>query len=132
MPAVVNKGFGPTAQAADTERPALEIKGVSKFFVQGKRRIQALQDVSVRIARGCITGLIGPDGAGKTTLMRLSACLLKPAAGAITVLGIDAASDPLTVQASIGYMPQRFGLYEESTQPSHRRCDQQYSSGRPC
>ena len=113
MPAVVNKGFGPTAQAADTERPALELKGVSKFFVQGKRRIQALQDVSVRIARGCITGLIGPDGAGKTTLMRLSACLLKPLAGAITVLDIDAIADPLKVQASIGYMPQRFGLYED-------------------
>ena len=113
MPAAVNKGFGPTATAADPKRPALEFKGVSKFFMQGKRRIPALQDVDVRIARGCITGLIGPDGAGKTTLMRLAACLLKPVFGAITVLDIDAIADPLKVQASIGYMPQRFGLYED-------------------
>ena len=113
MPAAVDKGFGPTASADDPERPALEFKGVSKFFMQGKRRIPALQDVHVRIARGCITGLIGPDGAGKTTLMRLATCLLKPVAGAITVLDIDAIADPLKVQASIGYMPQRFGLYED-------------------
>jgi ABC-2 type transport system ATP-binding protein len=113
MPAAVNKENEVPVQSADTERPALELEGVSKYFFQGKRRIPALQEVSIRIARGRITGLIGPDGAGKTTLMRLSACLLKPAAGAITVLDIDAISDPLKVQASIGYMPQRFGLYED-------------------
>jgi ABC-2 type transport system ATP-binding protein len=113
MPAAVNKENEVPVQSADTERPALELEGVSKYFFQGKRRIPALHEVSIRIARGRITGLIGPDGAGKTTLMRLSACLLKPAAGAITVLDIDAISEPLKVQASIGYMPQRFGLYED-------------------
>ena len=71
MPAAVNKEEGVPVQSADTEPPALEFEGVSKFFFQGKRRIAALQEVSICIARGRITGLIGPDGAGKTTLMRL-------------------------------------------------------------
>ncbi|MDY0040676.1 MAG: ATP-binding cassette domain-containing protein, partial [Desulforhabdus sp.] len=62
---------------------------------------------------GVITGLIGPDGAGKTTFMRLAAGLLVPDEGRITVLGLDATRDSLAVQASIGYMPQRFGLYED-------------------
>ncbi|MFO7685592.1 MAG: ATP-binding cassette domain-containing protein [Desulfobacterales bacterium] len=113
MPAAVNQGSGAPIQGADSERPALEFKGVSKFFFQGNRLIPALDTVSLGIGRGRVTGLIGPDGAGKTTLMRLSAGLLKPATGAITVLDIDAVSNPLTVQASIGYMPQRFGLYED-------------------
>jgi ABC-2 type transport system ATP-binding protein len=59
--------------------------------------------------------LIGPDGAGKTTLMRLIAGLLLPDHGRIVVLGTDVARDPLRVQQSIGYMPQRFGLYEDLT-----------------
>ncbi len=113
MAAVVNRGFGVSANTADTQRPALKLEGVSKFFFQGKRRITAIHNVSIRIAGGRITGLIGPDGAGKTTLMRLSACLLKPAAGSITVLDIDAVADPMKVQSNIGYMPQRFGLYED-------------------
>jgi ABC-2 type transport system ATP-binding protein len=69
--------------------------------------------VSLDVPRGSITGLIGPDGAGKTTLMRLTAGLLKPDAGQLDVLGIDASREPLKVQASLGYMPQRFGLYED-------------------
>ncbi|MFZ1201644.1 MAG: ATP-binding cassette domain-containing protein [Desulfobacterales bacterium] len=113
MPKASQRKGAASVQNGDPDQPALEFKGVSKFFVQGRRRIPALQDVSVRIARGRITGLIGPDGAGKTSLMRLSACLLKPAAGAVTVLDIDALAEPLKVQASIGYMPQRFGLYED-------------------
>lgn len=60
-----------------------------------------------------MTGLIGPDAAGKTTLMRLITGLLVPDEGRISVLGMDAALEPLAVQASIGYMPQRFGLYED-------------------
>jgi ABC-2 type transport system ATP-binding protein len=62
-----------------------------------------------------VTGLIGPDGAGKTTLMRLCAGLLTPESGHLRALGIDVVRDPLKVQASVGYMPQRFGLYEDLT-----------------
>lgn len=62
-----------------------------------------------------VTGLIGPDAAGKTTLMRLVAGLLLPDEGEITALGLDVRRKPLDVQSSLGYMPQRFGLYEDLT-----------------
>ena len=71
--------------------------------------------MSARAARAQITGLVGPDGAGKTTLMRLIAGLLRPDAGRIEVLGLDVARNPLGVQSRLGYMPQRFGLYEDLT-----------------
>ncbi len=94
---------------------ALEVDGVSKAFHLGARRVQALQQVSFRVRHGVVTGLVGPDAAGKTTLMRLAAGLLEPDAGRISVLGFDAAGQSLQVQATIGYMPQRFGLYEDLT-----------------
>ncbi|MFW6239677.1 MAG: ATP-binding cassette domain-containing protein [Thermodesulfobacteriota bacterium] len=93
--------------------PALVLDGVSRTFTEGKRTIHALREVSLEVPRGKVTGLIGPDGAGKTTLMRLAVCLLAPDAGSISVLGIDALKKPLAVQATVGYMPQRFGLYED-------------------
>ena len=58
---------------------------------------------------------MGPDGAGKTTLMRMAAGLMTADGGKLTVLGVDAAADPAQIQARIGYMPQRFGLYEDLT-----------------
>jgi len=94
---------------------ALEVNGVSKTFHVGARQVQALQQVSFRVRHGVVTGLVGPDAAGKTTLLRLAAGLLVPDAGAITVLGMDATTQSLQVQGAIGYMPQRFGLYEDLT-----------------
>jgi ABC-2 type transport system ATP-binding protein len=73
----------------------------------------ALRDISAAIEPGIITGLIGPDAAGKTTLMRLLAGLLRADSGQITVLGHDMAKDAAAAHAAIGYMPQRFGLYED-------------------
>ncbi|WP_305075470.1 ATP-binding cassette domain-containing protein [Propionivibrio sp.] len=95
--------------------PILVADRLAKAFVAGQQRIRALDAVSFAVAPGSITGLIGPDGAGKTTLMRLTAGLLVPDAGTIHVFGLDATRDALTVQASLGYMPQRFGLYEDLT-----------------
>jgi ABC-2 type transport system ATP-binding protein len=92
---------------------ALVLEGVSKAFRAGGRTIQALDAVSLQVPYGKVTGLIGPDAAGKTTLMRLTAALLLPDAGTIRVLGMDVAAEPLAVQSAIGYMPQRFGLYED-------------------
>ena len=92
---------------------ALEARGVSKRFLAPGREIEALRDVSLRVRHGNVTGLIGPDGAGKTTLMRVAAGLLVQDAGSLRVLGLDATRDALAVQASLGYMPQRFGLYED-------------------
>jgi ABC-2 type transport system ATP-binding protein len=100
--------------AAETET-ALTVHHVFKSFVAGGRSIQALQDVSFNVRHGVVTGLVGPDAAGKTTLMRLAAGLLVADAGSLSILGMDAATQSLQVQGAIGYMPQRFGLYEDLT-----------------
>jgi len=91
----------------------LRAVGLTKSFVTGTRQVTALDGVDLSVHGGRVTGLIGPDGAGKTTLMRLAAGLLAPNAGAIEVLGQDATRESLAVQSAIGYMPQRFGLYED-------------------
>jgi ABC-2 type transport system ATP-binding protein len=91
----------------------LRAEGLSKSFHAGGRTVTALDAVSLSIRAGEVTGLIGPDGAGKTTLMRLAAGLLLPDAGRISALGLDATHESLAVQALLGYMPQRFGLYED-------------------
>ncbi len=94
---------------------ALRFDNVTKTFRTAQRDIVALKDLSVSVAAGGVTGLIGPDGAGKTTLMRLASALLRPDAGSVTVLGLDARRQALEIQSRIGYMPQRFGLYEDLT-----------------
>jgi ABC-2 type transport system ATP-binding protein len=91
----------------------LILKRVTKGFTTGKRRVQALHEVSLRVRPHLITGLLGPDGAGKTTLMRLATGLLEADGGEIAVLGLDPGQDALTIQRMVGYMPQRFGLYED-------------------
>jgi len=75
----------------------------------------ALDTLSFTIGAGQVTGIVGPDGAGKTTLMRLLAGLLKPSEGRATVCGYDTIKDALGLHHAIGYMPQRFGLYEDLT-----------------
>ncbi|BEQ14586.1 ATP-binding cassette domain-containing protein [Desulfoferula mesophila] len=101
--------------ASDKQDPALVLQGVSKGFHSGGRDVMALDNVSASVQRGIVTGLVGPDAAGKTTLMRLVAGLLLPDEGQITALGLDVRRAPLAVQSSLGYMPQRFGLYEDLT-----------------
>jgi len=96
------------------QQPVLRLQGVSKrFAAPGGRVIAALDQLDLVVGSGRVTGLIGPDGAGKTTLMRLAAGLLRPDEGGVTVLGLDSVREPLEVQSSVGYMPQRFGLYED-------------------
>ncbi len=67
------------------------------------------------IESGEIFGLVGPDGAGKTTVMRMLAGVMRPDEGSITIDGIDVVADPEEVKHHISYMPQRFGLYEDLT-----------------
>jgi ABC-2 type transport system ATP-binding protein len=76
-------------------------------------RVEALNGVSIDVAHATLTALVGPDGAGKTTLIRLAAGLMLPDGGDLKILGIDVAAEPQRVQDRIGYMPQRFGLYED-------------------
>ena len=77
--------------------------------------VQALDGVSLEVGHGELTALIGPDGAGKTTLIRLAAGLLRADSGTLKVLDVEVAVDPQRVQDRISYMPQRFGLYEDLT-----------------
>ncbi len=96
---------------ATEDKPVLvQLNAVVKRFGDGE---PALDDVSGEIRAGEITGLVGPDGAGKTTLIRLMTGLMQPEAGRITVLGHDARTEAHAIQTAIGYMPQRFGLYED-------------------
>lgn len=92
---------------------AIQIVGVSKFFSGGEK--PSLDSITVSIPEGMITGLVGPDGAGKTTLMRLMAGLLSPTHGHINVLGLDTVKDSVRLHDITGYMPQKFGLYEDLT-----------------
>ena len=75
--------------------------------------VRALDGISMEAPDGALTALVGPDGAGKTTLIRLIAGLLRADSGRLDVLGIDVAATPQAVQDRVGYMPQRFGLYED-------------------
>jgi ABC-2 type transport system ATP-binding protein len=77
--------------------------------------VRALDGVSLRAEHGTLTALVGPDGAGKTTLIRLMTGLMTADSGELKVLDIDIAADPQQIQRRIGYMPQRFGLYEDLT-----------------
>ena len=75
----------------------------------------AVDDISLNIAEGEIFGLIGPDGAGKTTTMRVGATAMLPSAGTVRVDGYDVVREAESVRRSIGYMPQRFALYRDLT-----------------
>lgn len=75
----------------------------------------AVAPLNCTILKGYVTGLVGPDGAGKTTLMRMLAGLLKPDEGSARVLGLDPIKDDGPLHAMLGYMPQKFGLYEDLT-----------------
>ena len=94
--------------------PTVIVQDLRKTFVgpDGKT-FAAIDRVSMTVRAGELTALVGPDGAGKTTLIRMMAGLLKPDSGSLRVLGIDVAADPQPVQDRISYMPQRFGLYED-------------------
>jgi ABC-2 type transport system ATP-binding protein len=88
---------------------AAKLEGLRKEFGP----VAALGGISAELPRGLILGLVGPDGAGKTTLIRLLAGLMEPTAGTIEVLGRSPLAEGGQTQAEVGYMPQRFGLYED-------------------
>ena len=89
--------------------PAARVAGLVKTFGATK----ALAGITAELPTGRVLGLVGPDGAGKTTLIRLLAGLMEPTAGTVEVLGRTPRVEGGTTQAQTGYMPQRFGLYED-------------------
>jgi ABC-2 type transport system ATP-binding protein len=89
----------------------IEITGLKKEFDS----VIAIQDLSMKIEKGEMVGLVGPDGAGKTTLMRILSSIMAPTSGTATVAGLDIVKDSEKLKEKIGYMPQRFGLYEDLT-----------------
>jgi ABC-2 type transport system ATP-binding protein len=92
---------------------AIQARCLRKSFRRGTGElVQALDDVSIEARQGALTALVGPDGAGKTTLIRLAAGLMAPDAGTLEVLGLKVAENAQEIQDRLGYMPQRFGLYE--------------------
>ena len=90
---------------------AIEVKNVSKSY--GK--VKALDDVSFSVEKGEVFGLIGPDGAGKTTLYRILCTLLKPDSGTSAVDGFDTVNQMKEIRKHVGYMPGRFSLYQDLT-----------------
>ena len=89
------------------------LDAVQKIFPRTEK--PALTNLSATLLPGRITGLVGPDGAGKTTLIRLMAGLLTPTSGTIRITGLDPIEDATPLRQIIGYMPQKFGLYEDLT-----------------
>ncbi|HEY3588569.1 MAG TPA: ATP-binding cassette domain-containing protein [Buttiauxella sp.] len=91
----------------------IALQGLMKQF-PGQEK-PAVASLNCEIRTGAVTGLVGPDGAGKTTLMRMLAGLLKPTEGTASVIGLDPVEDDRALHAVLGYMPQKFGLYEDLT-----------------
>lgn len=89
----------------------IQIRNLSKSYGP----VQAVHDLSFDVREGEIFGLIGPDGAGKTTLFRILATLLLPDAGSATIAGLDVVKNYRQLRQSIGYMPGRFSLYQDLT-----------------
>jgi len=111
----MNRRDGSASHHESTVDAVITLHDVSRKFQAEKRSVVALDQVTVEVKSHMVTGLIGPDGAGKTTLMRLIAGILLPDQGRVLTMGMDASTDFLQIQSSIGYMPQHFGLYEDLT-----------------
>ncbi len=99
------------AQAAQSAAALIETHGLSKSFKQ----VEAVRGLDLVVQPGELFGLIGPDGAGKTTTLRLLAGLLEPSGGRATVAGYDLANQSEAIKPLIGYMAQEFSLYGELT-----------------
>jgi len=95
----------------ENSQPMVEVKNVTMHF----NNIEAVKDISLNIASGDVLGLVGSDGAGKSTLLRLIATMIKPVQGEIYINGLNVVSEKQKIKNIIGYMPQRFGLYQDLT-----------------
>src|SRR5918993_2347638 len=92
---------------------AVVVNNLSKVY--GKEKIQAVESVSFSVGKGELFGLIGPDGAGKTSIFRMLTTLLLPDSGNATVDGFDIVKDYKKIRNTVGYMPGKFSLYQDLT-----------------
>lgn len=90
---------------------SISLSNISKSY----KKVKAVQDISFDVNPGELFGLIGPDGAGKTTIFRILTTLLIPDEGTATVAGFDVVKDYKAIRNSVGYMPGRFSLYQDLT-----------------
>jgi ABC-2 type transport system ATP-binding protein len=95
----------------DNNRPMVDVKNVTLRF----NLVEAVKGVSFSVDYGNIFGLVGSDGAGKSTLLRLIATMIKPTEGEIYIGGLNVLTEKQKIKNMIGYMPQRFGLYQDLT-----------------
>ncbi len=102
---------GPTPARPGEEEPLVRVEGLSRHFGP----VQALKGVGFEVRRGEMFGLIGPDGAGKTTTLRTVLGLLKPDAGTVRTCGLDPLHDRRRLSHQVGYLSQRFSLYGDLT-----------------
>jgi len=91
--------------------PAIQTDNLTKKFGD----LTAVDSLTLTVAQGELFGLVGSDGAGKTTTMRMLSAIMEPTSGQARVVGLDTVRDPEGVKAHIGYMSQRFGLYPDLT-----------------
>jgi ABC-2 type transport system ATP-binding protein len=94
---------------ADDASPVIDVHGLTKSF----KGVRAVDDLSITVRRGEICGFLGPNGSGKTTTIRMLCGLLTPDAGSGTCLGYDIVREAAEIKRRVGYMTQRFSLYED-------------------
>ncbi|HUX27347.1 MAG TPA: ABC transporter ATP-binding protein, partial [Terracidiphilus sp.] len=98
-------------QFQSASAPAIKAEALTKSFPG----VRAVDGLSIDVRAGEIFGLVGPDGAGKTTTLRMLAGIMPPDSGHATVAGCDVVRNPEAAKHALSYMPQRFGLYEDLT-----------------
>src|SRR3954464_5822223 len=94
---------------------AVVVNGLVKTYKAKKETVEAVKGISFEVAEGELFGIIGPDGAGKTSLFRILTTLLLPDGGNASVAGWDVVKDFKSIRRNVGYMPGRFSLYQDLT-----------------
>lgn len=102
-------------EKSNSDTIAVKVEGVTKTYMVNKKPIMALNQISLEVPAGSLFGLIGPDGAGKTTLFRILTTLLLPDAGNLHIHGLNVVADFKLLRKQMGYMPGKFSLYTDLT-----------------
>jgi len=106
-----DKKIPETMELSMNGRPAIQLEDASRSFGS----LEAVTHANLQVEKGSIFGIVGSDGAGKSTLLRMLATMIRPTSGKIQIHGLDVVKQKDRVKPLIGYMPQRFGLYQDLT-----------------